>query len=272
MRKILLALLAVLFLVSSDTAGADASTSSASKLDELQLRAATLGFMAGLDEAVFAVSEALTIQEALEILEIRELVSSTQIDNLYRENEIAADMRFEGKLTLVTGKVVSVSRDASGAPCITLSGASPLQNVQTRFGKESMNELAKLRKDQYVRLVCSGSSYASATVILDGCSTFETFLVSRFDAAMALTAKVINGQAKIHPTMDFAVLASYHLSRILPKDSACYTGFDFWACDKEIDKIMTPENYTKFIAEDVRQRLREMHEGPSEVTTNDRMT
>ncbi len=90
---------------------------------------------------------------------VSETISASDLYRAYKENEVAADERFAGKLIIVTGVVDSVGKDISDRPYVDLRterlGFLPplyLSSVQCEFAATNVGQLSQLRPGQKVKI------------------------------------------------------------------------------------------------------------------------
>ncbi len=110
------------------------------------------------DEAVFATAGA---PEAEVEVTAAELVSA------YRENEVAADARFRGRMVRVTGTVFEVGRARQGNPYVAIGGRSGA--VGCWFAPGSDAQVAPLARGEVVVLRGRGFGLAEGFPFLSEC-------------------------------------------------------------------------------------------------------
>lgn len=100
-------------------------------------------------------------------------LSSYQLYEEYKANEIAADQKYKGKILAVTGEIDSIGKDITDTIYITLKGDEYFGSVQCLFPKKSENKVAALSKGQYVtvRGKCLGKMMI---VALSGCILYTS--------------------------------------------------------------------------------------------------
>src|SRR6266852_4648886 len=73
-------------------------------------------------------------------------VSAQQLASAYKDNEVAADERYKGKVIAVTGIIDSIGKDTLDTPYVVLGGGDrfSITSVQCMFGDEYKSQLAVL--------------------------------------------------------------------------------------------------------------------------------
>lgn len=88
----------------------------------------------------------------------------------YSENTVAADQIFKGKKFKVSGIVTNISTDFTGDPYLTLRGGeNQFMEPQFSFDKSDSSQLANLRKNSKVTLVCIGKGDIAKTPMSGSC-------------------------------------------------------------------------------------------------------
>lgn len=81
-------------------------------------------------------------------------VSAKQLVKAYKDNEIAADERYEDKVVRIKGKVESIDKGVFGGLSVTLDGGFlSFGNVVCEFGGSETDSLSKLKKGESVTVV-----------------------------------------------------------------------------------------------------------------------
>lgn len=82
-------------------------------------------------------------------------LSAAELFRIYDENEVAADLRFKGRLVRVEGTVESINVSFSGEPYISLEVPGHfLSGVRLDFSKAAMPHLAKVNKGAVIQVTC----------------------------------------------------------------------------------------------------------------------
>lgn len=94
------------------------------------------------------------------------IISSENLYNEYKNNEIAADERFKGKKLLVTGIVREIGTGIGNTYYVILSSGQFSQQVMATFDDSSKNRLAKLKKGDSMDVMgmCTGMTLGSVVV------------------------------------------------------------------------------------------------------------
>ena len=80
--------------------------------------------------------------------------------NLYKEyflNEVAADLKYKGKLLEVTGRVTDIDTDFSGNPTVTFGmDVYSLSGVLATFNKSELSNVANISLGQQITVIGTG--------------------------------------------------------------------------------------------------------------------
>ncbi len=77
-------------------------------------------------------------------------MTANQLYEAYEQNEVAADMKFKGKIVVTSGELQDINRDILGTAYIIIGGGEFVEGVQCSFTKSSEAVIAKLKKGQQV--------------------------------------------------------------------------------------------------------------------------
>lgn len=109
-----------------------------------------------------SVTHSITVTSALTI---QYRVTAGQLLDEYNANEVAADMKYKGKLIAVNGSIYSINvADSTGKPYINLVRPGdwflPFE-VRCEFSLNDLNELAQLHEDDMITIVgiCTGDIF-----------------------------------------------------------------------------------------------------------------
>lgn len=100
---------------------------------------------------------------------IAQEITASKLYAEFANNEIAAEAKYKGNRITVTGKVIDVKKNIAGQPLVTLE-ADTLSYVSCRFPKNAINELAKIQKDDNVKISCKVDYKMLTTVHLSDCN------------------------------------------------------------------------------------------------------
>jgi hypothetical protein len=79
-------------------------------------------------------------------------VTAIDLFRAYKDNEVAADERYKGKILEVSGAVDNIGKDIMDTPYVTLDTGDVISTVQCMFGDEHKAELASLKKGDRVTI------------------------------------------------------------------------------------------------------------------------
>jgi hypothetical protein len=79
-------------------------------------------------------------------------LSTNQLENDYKANEVAADMKYKGHIVVVSGTIKSIGKDIMDQAYIVIDGEneSLFSGVQCMFTKDEEPSVARLSKGEYV--------------------------------------------------------------------------------------------------------------------------
>lgn len=77
-------------------------------------------------------------------------LSANQLYVEYESNEVAADMKYEGKVVIVSGTIQNIGKDIMDDAYIVIGGKGSLDGVQCVFTKGEQSSVARLSKGQRV--------------------------------------------------------------------------------------------------------------------------
>lgn len=98
-------------------------------------------------------------------------VTSLQLSSGYIANEVNADKMYKGKMLIVTGSIVEITKGIAGNIYIVLAGANRQRTILCEFNNEE--KAAVLQKQQIVSLkgTCDG---LMGSIIMNDCEMTET--------------------------------------------------------------------------------------------------
>ena len=97
-------------------------------------------------------------------------VTVTMLIRDYEANEIAADQKYKGKWTLITGKVRAIS-ETLGIKYVSLEpDFVTFSSVKCDFENQNVSQLVNLRKDQVVTLLGRIDGYGLTIVGVEDCT------------------------------------------------------------------------------------------------------
>lgn len=81
-------------------------------------------------------------------------ISASELYNEYKDNEVAADMKYKGKIVVVNGIVGEVGKDIVDTPYISLTGGGQYEitKVQCMFSDKDLNRLATISKGSSISI------------------------------------------------------------------------------------------------------------------------
>ena len=115
-----------------------------------------------------------------------------QIEQDYRNNEIAADEKYKGMVIVFSGTINSVSKDFIGNFYITIETGQFLSDIHAEMD-EDIATLSKLSKGGKIDLVCKEASYVMASPILHHCRLHDSYLATQEQQAADGVVQWLNG-------------------------------------------------------------------------------
>lgn len=100
---------------------------------------------------------------------IAEEITASKLYAEFVKNEIAAEAKYKGNRITVTGKVIDIKKNIAGQPLVTLE-ADTLSYISCRFPKDAISQLAKIQKDDNVKLSCKVDYKILTTIHLFECT------------------------------------------------------------------------------------------------------
>ena len=96
-------------------------------------------------------------------------VSLARLAADYEANEVAADMKYKGKLLEVTGRVQSIDKDAFDGISIALATSNERMPARASVDKALESTAAQLTKGQTITVRCKGGGLLIGSPILRNC-------------------------------------------------------------------------------------------------------
>src|SRR3546814_844176 len=170
------------------------------------------------------------------------LISAQELETAYYENEVAADLRFLKKRLLVHGKIGSMKSGLRNKPYIHFSTGNRFQAPSASFKDPDLNTIARLKRDQPIRLVCMGAGEMAGTPRLDDCEFADDVLKRTLTEKVAQVKNTLLSEPKMLSDLDLMLYAlSVVQASTLPEHSICKSGDDLGKC---ADRKSTRLNYS----------------------------
>ena len=80
------------------------------------------------------------------------ILSVNQLYREYQNNEVAADIKYKGKIVLISGTIHDISKDILGKPFIVIGGSGFFDGAQCSFTRNQESVLGRLSKGQHVKI------------------------------------------------------------------------------------------------------------------------
>lgn len=94
-------------------------------------------------------------------------VTAKQLFADYQENEVAADLKYKGKLLRVNGKVTRISKDLLDEPLVEIATSNEYMPVYASFADKVA--VARLKRGQQVTARCRGNGASLNHALLADC-------------------------------------------------------------------------------------------------------
>lgn len=96
-------------------------------------------------------------------------LTATDLIAEYRDNEVAADMKFRGKILEVSGEVEKIAKDIAGTPYVELrrAGRYSIIGVRGYFPSSEEAALSNLASDKWLKITCVGAGMAIDVILRD---------------------------------------------------------------------------------------------------------
>lgn len=181
-------------------------------------------------------------------------VTSKQLYTDYKNNEVAADQVYKGRLILVSGKIETIAKDFMDKPYVELYGNGFLESSQASFARGvSEQKIAELIKGQNVVLVCRGAGKILLSPMLKDCQ-FAVDYAS--DQEAKTISEILNASASGGKVSQLALgveAISGVISRHLGEDTKCNQVSS--ACLEEAKKIMSNASSKQEVKDEI-ERLK----------------
>ncbi|WP_302476318.1 OB-fold protein [Pandoraea communis] len=96
-------------------------------------------------------------------------VSLSKLAEDYEANEVAADIKYKGKLLEITGRVQSIDKDAFDGISIALATSNEFMPARASVDKSLEATAAQLTKGQTITVRCKGGGLLVGSPILRNC-------------------------------------------------------------------------------------------------------
>lgn len=98
--------------------------------------------------------------------------TSGELLKAYKENEVAANLKYKGKPILLSGKVSDIQAGFNDKPYLIMAagGEYEFNRPQAHIVEGQEGKAAALKKGQSIKLLCVGNSEVAGTPMLKDCS------------------------------------------------------------------------------------------------------
>ena len=111
------------------------------------------------------------VAKEIEALAPDYVLTAQQLFSEYEANEVAADLKYKGKVLLVTGVVTDIGKDIFDTPFIEMSlDQFGLEGVKCNFAENEVPGIASISKGQTLTMKGKGDGKPIFAVELRGCT------------------------------------------------------------------------------------------------------
>ena len=111
------------------------------------------------------------VAKEIEALAPEYVLTAQQLFSEYEANEVAADLKYKGKVLLVTGVVTDIGKDIFDTPFIEMSlDQFGLEGVRCKFAEKEVPGIASISKGQTITVKGKGDGKLVFSVELRGCT------------------------------------------------------------------------------------------------------
>lgn len=98
-------------------------------------------------------------------------VTANELLKAYKENEVSANQKYQGKPLEVSGKIDSIEAGLADKPYVVLKAGGEFEFVQPQahFNEDEINKVANLKKGQAITLLCEGDGEVAGGPMLSDC-------------------------------------------------------------------------------------------------------
>lgn len=102
------------------------------------------------------------------------IITAKALHKEFKDNEVAAEMKFKDKRIAVKGKISEIKTDLSGDPQIVFDvGNYGMDTVSCDFDKDDIASIANLRKGQVISVIGECSNQIMGTVFIKDCRVVD---------------------------------------------------------------------------------------------------
>lgn len=128
----------------------------AKKAADTALREAAREANSAAEKEQKAAAQQAKLEQAAREIEALPNYSAREIAADYEANTVAADQKYKDKMFKITGRVSDINTDFTGDPYITMGGTNSFMQPQFSFNKDSLGQLAKIKKGMTLTIACKG--------------------------------------------------------------------------------------------------------------------
>lgn len=150
-------------------------------------------------------------------------ITARAYEAAYDNNEIATDNEYKGKKILVSGTVLRIEKDFTGAGNIWLRG-SGLMGIHAQLSKRGTAGAASFSTGQQVNLVCNGAGRLLTIASLDNCEPLSDYMKEMVPSVNSKVTDFLAGRTSMRSSTARVITSMYVAGMQLPSDSPCLAG------------------------------------------------
>ncbi|WP_238925124.1 OB-fold putative lipoprotein [Achromobacter insuavis] len=163
----------------------------------------------------------------------------------YMQNEVAANQLYEGRVTLLRGRAMSI-QDGMGKPFVEFAYSGEW-GVRAYFIPSEQRELAKIHRLDPVEAVCKGAGVVMGVPMFKGCvmaSTWESIVTSEVNRGVSdfYAGRSVTREAKMIGVLAVAIAG------IVPKGGDCSNDEDVCLSAMQRFQNLTMQEQTDLVA------------------------
>lgn len=235
-------------------------TAASAPLSDPAVRFATYMAIDDIEGGLTGSKSALanTPQGLLSWAAIDGMVTASQYEAAYDNNEISADNQYKGKRLLVSGTIAKIQKDFSGEGNIWLSGSGPM-GIHAALDAQGTRAASVFIREQQVNLVCQADGEILTVATLVNCEQLDSYLASRIPSIQARIVAFLEGRFALPAAAGQIIAMAYATGTVLPGDSPCFR-HDQKECSAEIDSLLGDTSTQRAIQAKAQSMLRTLKE------------
>ena len=154
----------------------------------------------------------------------------------YAENQVAGDQKYFNKRLRIYGTISAINSGLGNLPYLAFKeSANPFLQPQAHFTADKIPQIAKLKKNYQICLVCTGAGCIAGTPIFNNCMFAKEFAETSLQGIRKDIERFLSGQDCEKDYVQMLVIVAACLAKELPHDSTCFS--DGTKCPADIVRI-----------------------------------